>query len=230
MVITREIREEIKHSVSTSITSLLKDDEFIVRIVQKVSDGVIKTVEDRLSRLEEKVNRLTDNTRSTVIQDLKAEVNALKSENDYLLKKQDELDQAKRSNNLRFFQVAEKENENNLISDVTRLIESHLGIKLQDSEIVTCYRIGKKNANKSRGILVTFSNSRIKQLIYNAKKKLKGSGIVIKEDLTGTRFRLMEAAIEKTSVKSVWSYFGNIYVLKNGKRFVIRSDSDLQKL
>nr|CAI5816864.1 unnamed protein product [Callosobruchus analis] len=228
MVITREIREEIKHSVSTSITSLLKDDEFIVRIVQKVSDGVIKTVEDRLSRLEEKVNRLTDN--STVIQDLKAEVNALKSENDYLLKKQDELDQAKRSNNLRFFQVAEKENENNLISDVTRLIESHLGIKLQDSEIVTCYRIGKKNANKSRGILVTFSNSRIKQLIYNAKKKLKGSGIVIKEDLTGTRFRLMEAAIEKTSVKSVWSYFGNIYVLKNGKRFVIRSDSDLQKL
>nr|CAI5826572.1 unnamed protein product [Callosobruchus analis] len=228
MVITREIREEIKHSVSTSITSLLKDDEFIVRIVQKVSDGVIKAVEDRLSRLEEKVNRLTDN--STVIQDLKAEVNALKSENDYLLKKQDELDQAKRSNNLRFFQVAEKENENNLISDVTRLIESHLGIKLQDSEIVTCYRIGKKNANKSRGILVTFSNSRIKQLIYNAKKKLKGSGIVIKEDLTGTRFRLMEAAIEKTSVKSVWSYFGNIYVLKNGKRFVIRSDSDLQKL
>nr|CAI5866578.1 unnamed protein product [Callosobruchus analis] len=228
MVITREIREEIKHSVSTSITSLLKDDEFIDRIVQKVSDGVIKTVEDRLSRLEEKVNRLTDN--STVIQDLKAEVNALKSENDYLLKKQDELDQAKRSNNLRFFQVAEKENENNLISDVTRLIESHLGIKLQDSEIVTCYRIGKKNANKSRGILVTFSNSRIKQLIYNAKKKLKGSGIVIKEDLTGTRFRLMEAAIEKTSVKSVWSYFGNIYVLKNGKRFVIRSDSDLQKL
>nr|CAI5870495.1 unnamed protein product [Callosobruchus analis] len=228
MVITREIREEIKHSVSTSITSLLKDDEFIVRIVQKVSDGVIKTVEDRLSRLEEKVNRLTDN--STVIQDLKAEVNALKSENDYLLKKQDELDQAKRSNNLRFFQVAEKENENNLISDVTRLIESHLGIKLQDSEIVTCYRIGKRNANKSRGILVTFSNSRIKQLIYNAKKKLKGSGIVIKEDLTGTRFRLMEAAIEKTSVKSVWSYFGNIYVLKNGKRFVIRSDSDLQKL
>nr|CAI5866476.1 unnamed protein product [Callosobruchus analis] len=228
MVITREIREEIKHSVSTSITSLLKDDEFIVRIVQKVSDGVIKTVEDRLSRLEEKVNRLTDN--STVIQDLKAEVNALKSENDYLLKKQDELDQAKRSNNLRFFQVAEKENENNLISDVTRLIESHLGIKLQDSEIVTCYRIGKKSANKSRGILVTFSNSRIKQLIYNAKKKLKGSGIVIKEDLTGTRFRLMEAAIEKTSVKSVWSYFGNIYVLKNGKRFVIRSDSDLQKL
>nr|CAI5847366.1 unnamed protein product [Callosobruchus analis] len=228
MVITREIREEIKHSVSTSITSLLKDDEFIVRIVQKVSDGVIKTVEDRLSRLEEKVNRLTDN--STVIQDLKAEVNALKSENDYLLKKQDELDQAKRSNNLRFFQVAEKENENNLISDVTRLIESHLGIKLQDSEIVTCYRIGKKNANKSRGILVTFSNSRIKQLIYNAKKKLKGSGIVIKEDLTGTRFRLMEAAIEKTSVKSVLSYFGNIYVLKNGERFVIRSDSDLQKL
>nr|CAH7752836.1 unnamed protein product [Callosobruchus chinensis] len=49
---------------------------------------------------------------------------------------------------------------------------------------------------------------------------LKGSEIIIKEDLTENRLRLMEAAIDKTTFRSVWSYQGNVYALKNGKRFV----------
>nr|CAI5840337.1 unnamed protein product [Callosobruchus analis] len=105
-------------------------------------------------------------------------------------------------------------------------MESYLGIKLRD-EIIACYRIGKKNLNNSRAILLKLSNNHIKQEIYNTKKKLKGSGIIIKEDLTENRLRMMEAAIDKTTLRSVWSYEGTVYALKNGKRFAIRGDSDL---
>nr|CAH7764608.1 unnamed protein product [Callosobruchus chinensis] len=35
---------------------------------------------------------------------------------------------------------------------------------------------------------------------------LKGSGIVVKEDLTDNRLKLMKAAIERASLKRVWSY------------------------
>nr|CAI5829100.1 unnamed protein product [Callosobruchus analis] len=107
MVVTREIREEIKNSVSTSITSLLKEYALISRIVEKVTDSVIKTIQGRLSQLEEKVETLS--TYSPVIKDLRNEVSALKSDNEYLLKKLDELDQDRRSNNLMIFKVPEKE-------------------------------------------------------------------------------------------------------------------------
>nr|CAI5831854.1 unnamed protein product [Callosobruchus analis] len=106
-------------------------------------------------------------------------------------------------------------------------MESHLGIKLRD-EIIACYRTGKKNRNNSRAILLKLTNNHIKQEIYNTK--LKGSGIIIKEDLTENRLRLMEAAIDKTTLRSVWSYQGTVHVLKNGKRFAIRGDSDLLSL
>nr|CAH7754393.1 unnamed protein product [Callosobruchus chinensis] len=57
--------------------------------------------------------------------------------------------------------------------------------------------------NRTRGVLLKLSRPLLKQAIYNKKKLLKGSGIVIKEDLTENRMKLLEAAIEKTSLKSV---------------------------
>nr|CAI5849925.1 unnamed protein product [Callosobruchus analis] len=59
---------------------------------------------------------------------------------------------------------------------------------------------------------------------------LKGSGMVIKEDLTESRLKLMEAAIEKTSLKKVWSFNGTIYVMKDNQRISVKNKDDLAKL
>nr|CAI5841924.1 unnamed protein product [Callosobruchus analis] len=59
---------------------------------------------------------------------------------------------------------------------------------------------------------------------------LKGSGIVVKEDLTEPRLKLMKAAIENTSLKKVWSYSGTIYVMKGNQRISIKNKDDLAKL
>nr|CAH7753485.1 unnamed protein product [Callosobruchus chinensis] len=56
---------------------------------------------------------------------------------------------------------------------------------------------------------------------------LKGSGIVVKEDLTDNRLKLMEAAIERASLKRVWSYNGTIYVMKDNRRISIKNKDDL---
>nr|CAI5852341.1 unnamed protein product [Callosobruchus analis] len=111
-----------------------------------------------------------------------------------------------------------------------KVCDRHLGIKLSDRDILTCYRNGKKTNNKHRGVLVRFHSINTKQLIYDKKKLLKDTGLVIKEDLTEKRVKLMEAAVDKTSLKRVWSYHGNIYVLKDNKRTCIKSDTDLEKL
>nr|CAH7716230.1 unnamed protein product [Callosobruchus chinensis] len=86
--------------------------------------------------------------------------------------------------------------------------------------------------NRTRGVLLKLSRPSLKQAIYNKKKLLKGSGIVIKEDLTENRMKLLEAAIrvEKTSLKSVWSYNGRVCVLKDNKKVFINDKDDLNKI
>nr|CAI5836129.1 unnamed protein product [Callosobruchus analis] len=37
----------------------------------------------------------------------------------------------------------------------------------------------------------------MKQNIYSKKKMFKGSGVIVKEDLTDARLKLMEAAVER---------------------------------
>nr|CAH7749740.1 unnamed protein product [Callosobruchus chinensis] len=85
--------------------------------------------------------------------------------------------------------------------------------------------------NRTRGVLLKLSRPSLKQAIYNKKKLLKGSGIVIKEDLTENRMKLLEAAIEKTSLKSdgriMLKY---VCVLKDNKKVFINDKDDLNKI
>ncbi|KAG5891692.1 hypothetical protein JTB14_021162 [Gonioctena quinquepunctata] len=91
MVITREIRDEIRNSVSTSINSVLKEEAFIKLIVEKVSDSLTKTLGEKIGELEQKINETNKKCveNSTVIEELKEETAVLKSENEYLLRKYD---------------------------------------------------------------------------------------------------------------------------------------------
>ncbi|KAG5895665.1 hypothetical protein JTB14_026988 [Gonioctena quinquepunctata] len=56
MVITREIRDEMRNSVSTSINSVLKEEAFIKLIVEKVSDSLTKTLGEKIGELEQRIN------------------------------------------------------------------------------------------------------------------------------------------------------------------------------
>nr|CAI5838144.1 unnamed protein product [Callosobruchus analis] len=148
-------------------------------------------------------------------------------ENECLSHKYDDVEQASRINNLRIFRVKEKPQEK-LTEEVINIIKSHLGVTVDNNEIL-CVRIGKKVNNKPRGILLKLSSIHRKQDIFN-KKNFKGTCIVIKEDLTDQRLKMMEAAIEKTSLKCVWTYNGHVFVLKDGKKIMIKSKEDLDRL
>nr|CAI5828571.1 unnamed protein product [Callosobruchus analis] len=109
MVITKEIRDEIKASITSSINSFLKNDDFTKDLVQKVTDSVVKTISARITKLEEKVEEIIlDN--STVIRELKDETKMLKAENEFLLQKYDDLKQQAKINNLRIYRINETPN------------------------------------------------------------------------------------------------------------------------
>nr|CAH7749704.1 unnamed protein product [Callosobruchus chinensis] len=228
MVVTREVRDEIKNCVASSVSAVLNDDAFINRVAEKVADNIAKTLVTRMNDLEKKIEDIISSN-STVVNDLKEETSMLRAENDQLQKKIDFLDQECRMNNLRIFNLPEKEHEN-LAEEVIHLVSSRLGMSIKQEEILDCRRLGRKRDGKPRGIILKLTTLTKKQNIYNKKKMLRGTNICIKEDLTESKLKLMEAAIEKTSLRSVWSYLGNVYVLKNNNKIVIRSQEDIAKI
>nr|CAI5849075.1 unnamed protein product [Callosobruchus analis] len=145
-------------------------------------------------------------------------------ENKVLTQRLDDFGQVGRLGNLRIFQLEETPQEN-LTTEVATTTESRLGIKVSNDDIISCTRVGKMLQSRTRGVLLKLSSPSLKQAICNIKKLLKGSGIVIKKDLTENKRKLVEAEVEKTSLKSVWTYNGRVCELKNNKR-VFMNDTD----
>nr|CAH7748840.1 unnamed protein product [Callosobruchus chinensis] len=81
-----------------------------------------------------------------------------------------------------------------------------------------------------RGVLVKLKKCIHQSRVYSCKRLLKGTGVVIKEDLGEAKLKLMEAAIKKTSLRSVWSTRGNIFAVKGDVKIMISCEGNLSKL
>nr|CAH7761141.1 unnamed protein product [Callosobruchus chinensis] len=113
MVITREIRDEVKLSVASAITDVLTEDTFIKTIVDKVSECVAKTLKDRVASLEQKVDvihKRVDQEKQenqVIIDALRKEIAVLKTDQMSAIKKLQLLEHESKMCNLRIFNLVE---------------------------------------------------------------------------------------------------------------------------
>nr|CAI5853485.1 unnamed protein product [Callosobruchus analis] len=159
MVVTREVRDEIKNSAMSSVNAVL-NDTFINRVAKKV----LTTLQKLWWRewiLEKKTEDIISSN-STVANDLKEETVMLRSENDQLRKRVDFLDQESRMNNLRIFNLSEKDQEN-VAEEVMQLVSSSIGVSIKQEDIVDCRRLGRKREGKPRAIILKLTNLAKKQ-------------------------------------------------------------------
>ncbi|KAK9744215.1 hypothetical protein QE152_g7856, partial [Popillia japonica] len=119
------------------------------------------------------------------------------------MKAVNDLEQYSRRNSIRIYGVPEHDKEN-INTTITGLCHSKLGAELSEDMIDCCHRLPGKQPNH-RPILVKFVSRDIKKRVYANKKKLKGSKIVIREDLTAYNNQLIREAATKFGVRSVWS-------------------------
>lgn len=134
------------------------------------------------------------------------------------------LEQRTRDKNVAIFGMKEK-NEENLVAEIIDLINSKLGVKLNQQDIEMCRRFGKLTENKPRPIVVNFFNQKTKMDIFKMKKKLKGTGVTIKEDLIKENQNLYKEATEKYGFKHTWTKNGIIWVRTAHK--TVRYDTEL---
>ncbi|KAK9878462.1 hypothetical protein WA026_022101 [Henosepilachna vigintioctopunctata] len=64
-------------------------------------------------------------------------------------------------------------------------------LKSSDIHIENCYRIPIKDTNKIRPVVVNFSTLSTRDLVFRSKTRLKGSPIIINEDLTQSNYKLL---------------------------------------
>nr|CAH7741520.1 unnamed protein product [Callosobruchus chinensis] len=94
---------------------------------------------------------------------------------------------------------------------VNDIITSKLNVDIDQGDIVALYRVGQISSDRSRRIVVSFKSNVVKRKVFSNRKALKGSGIVMKEDLTLLRLNMVKEAAEKYGFKNVWTQNGNVF-------------------
>lgn len=186
-------------------------------VVETISNLIITTItahfsekfqsyDDRISNLEAEIQRLNS-------QNCESDNNSIeerKQKQKEVEKKLDNIQQRLKNDNLRLMQIPEAEGED-IREKVKNIFKDKMNAEITESDIVSVYRVGKRSENKPRHTIVTFRDNVSKMKVFNKKKSLKGSRIVIKEDLTATRLDIMKTASEQYGFRNVWSVNGNIF-------------------
>ena len=106
---------------------------------------------------------------------------------------------------------------------VVNLFKDTLQVEVNSSDLDRVHRIGQRRSKSaqlgktrsqgradSRPVIVKFVSYKVRKLVYANKKKLAGSGVTIREDLTSARLDLYKQVVQKFSFKNVWSADGRI--------------------
>ncbi|KAG5876267.1 hypothetical protein JTB14_013004 [Gonioctena quinquepunctata] len=201
--------EEVQTIVKTLVFKLCSSDDFVNHITESILSTLSEKYEFRIEKLENE-NAL-----------LKSEVEELKMinskvENDY---NKSEYELKKKSLILFGLPEVNKEECSELIIDMA---VNKIGININKNNIDSCYQIGKQVGGKTRPIIVKFVQLNIKQDIYK-NKKLKGTGIVIREELTKKKMEIIKLLENKIGNNAnVWTNSGNVFAKIKDK--IIRFD------
>lgn len=222
MPFTRDQIEDINKIVSTCVSKLVSDENFIKLVVTTVAETVTATVLDTLNQRNENHNE--------DVETLKKNIKRLEDKNKDAEHNIDNLEQYTRRNSLRIFGIKEDHNEN-LDDKVLLLFKNVLkeeSIKVENLDRI--HRVGKYQNGAVRAVIVKFVSYRQRDVIFRKKKLLKGSGVTIKEDLTSARVKLLKLAEQKFGFKNTWTRDGKIYVSSNNQIKMISSFEDINKI
>lgn len=76
-------------------------------------------------------------------------------------------------------------------------------------------------------MLVRLTHRWQRNIIYNNKKVLKGTGYVISEMLLREKLRLLKSVQNRVDKKLTWTWQGNVFVFVNNRRYHIDSEQRL---
>lgn len=206
-----------------------REQDDAVKVLEAKFDEQIKVFQKRLDAAPpstELQQLVTDfdafkNMMQTALEALKIQVSTL-------AQLTDELDNRSRRKFLLFRGIPEAKGEN-LPSTIQGVVSTKLKIKIEETELKSCFRLGSPLPDKPRPILVRFVNQDTRSDIWRAKKELKGSTISVAEFLTSKRREIFKEARQVFGKTNSWTQDGNIFIkLSDGKKVRLSSLEQLR--
>ena len=144
----------------------------------------------------------------------------------------DQQEQYSRKSSVRIRGVPEQNGEDIEALTVDTMMKE-IGINIQQNEIDIVHRVGRRQENKPRPILVKFLSHKTKEKVMRAKKR--ATNIKINEDLAPGIKRLFDEVSTNRrflNIESVWTIDGRIKFrfVNNSTTFEIRSYADYHNL
>lgn len=169
---------------SAALKALLEAQEKAYRSAMNI---VVDQFKERILQLESKTDELVKSIEFTQseLDVQKKENKELKEQFRSLMKKQNEQEDFNRRHNLRVVGVTENTGETweQTTQKITNVLAQKLDIEVSQRD-VEAHRVGPQLANKTRPIVVRFTNIGQRNATLRNGKKLKGSGIYFNEDLS----------------------------------------------
>lgn len=191
-------KEELHSAVKNLVNKLVTADEFI----SQISDSIMELIG---KKYDKEIENLKDNN-------LKLKIQVQDKQLKDILSKQESFERSRRSKNLILYGVIELQNEN-CMDTVLDIINSKLRLSINYRSLNNCYRLKSPDKNKIKPILIQMSTLHVKNLIFKQKKLLKGTGLVVREDLSPDMQALFKDAIQKVNKGGkVWSNNGIIFL------------------
>lgn len=149
-----------------------------------------------------------------------------------------------RRNNIRIFGVSEdnpdrEETTADCEKKVLGILKEKLKVNVTSSDIEALHRVGAKRANKGnvdgaskpRGIIVRFVSRRVRDSVLYARRNLRGTKMLIAEDLTPRTYALLcRTRDEKAVCDIAWTKNGKVWMKTQSGRIVpVESAADLSK-
>ena len=212
---------DVKAEVAVALENAMQSSSFLNSLASVLVEIVAKKLEESMNFNNQLISDLRKDLedRDKQIKELKRELNV----------KTDQLEMYTRRNSLRIFGIPESDRENT-DDKVIKMVTEKLSIPLQLSDIDRSHRVGAKISGKNRPIIIKFVSYRKRREIFQVKKRLKSTGITVREDLTKARLDVLQAAIQRFGLASVWTEDGVIIVKRENTRFRLQSMNDLQNM
>ena len=220
-----DIMNSVIESVSQAIvTKFMNNPKLMDKLTKKVIEGGVL---DRVKQELYESFKFDAETSAENLNDMGQRVEKLERANDALRDELDAQEQYSRRNCLLLHGVPETEADTTAAA--LHIIDQHLDIKLPSDAIDRSHRLGRTTGEgKPRPIIMKFVSYQDRRAVFGRKKNLKGTKIVLTENLTKRRAELLGKARAKAGVKATWTADGRIIcLLEDGRKIAIDTARDL---
>ncbi|CAG9822895.1 unnamed protein product [Phaedon cochleariae] len=158
------------------------------------------------------------------LRDIKNQISTMQKEIDANKSKLDNLILDQNKNTLVIHGIDEK--STNIYEEVLNVFTNIMHIQIEKTNINQCYRIGQKSQRKQpRPIVVEFTQCWIRDQLFYAKSKLKGSRILITEKLSRDTLEIFKK-VKAVMGNTAWTQRGVVYLKIDGNKIPVHTEEE----